>query len=97
MTIEETIKHYETLKLKIAELENEADALKPALLEAIPLNTKVESEYGTITTACRTTYKFTDRIGEMEDSLKEAKKMEIANGDAEEIPGTPYLVFKARK
>ena len=95
MTIEGTIKEYESLKLQIAELEKKADALKPAILSELELGTKIESDYGTLTVQSRSKWEFSDMVKSMEDRLKEQKKTEMASGEAVELPGAPYLVFKA--
>jgi len=94
MTIESTIKQYETLKIQIAKLEKEADALKPAILAEVTLGTKIESEYGTLTVQSRSQWEYSETVKSMEERLKAQKKEEMASGDAVEVPGAPYLVFK---
>ncbi len=95
MTIQDTIKQYEQLKLQIAKLEKEADALKPAILAEVALGTKIESEYGVLTVQSRSQWEYSDTVKSMEDRLKAQKKEEMADGTAVETPGAPYLVFKA--
>jgi hypothetical protein len=94
MTIESTIKQYETLKIQIAKLEKEADALKPAILAEVTLGTKIESEYGTLTVQSRSQWEYSETVKSMEERLKAQKKEEMASGEAVEVPGAPYLVFK---
>ena len=94
MTIQDTIKQYETLKIQIAKLEKEADLLKPAILAEVTLGTKIESEYGTLTVQSRSQWEYSETVKSMEERLKAQKKEEMASGDAVEVPGAPYLVFK---
>lgn len=97
MTIEETIKQYERLKMQIASLEREADMLKPAILHAIPVGTKVESEYGILSVSSRCKWEYSDIVKSMEDKLKKQQKQEKADGTAIEMPGEPYVVFTKTK
>jgi hypothetical protein len=97
MTIQDTIKQYETLKIQIAKLEKEADALKPAILAEVTLGTKIESEYGTLTVQSRSQWEYSETVKSMEERLKAQKKEEMASGEAVEVPGAPYLVFKEAK
>lgn len=95
--LQQTIKQYETLKLKIAELEREADALKPAIVQSVPLGTKIESEYGTLTISSRGKWEYSDIVKTMEDRLKQQQKQEKSDGTAIEVPGEPFVVFKASR
>lgn len=92
----DNLKKYATLRAKIEVLQNEESELKAQILEDLQKQKldKVVSDYGKFTVASRKSYKYSQKVIDLEEKVKIAKDKEVLKGIAKESI-TNYLVFKS--
>lgn len=92
------LKQYSDLRSKIAALETEESILKTKIVEEMATSgeEKVESDYGTFTMAHRKSWKYSSKVGDIEEKLKIQKFTEQEKGIAKSTE-TPYLIYKGVK
>ncbi len=75
---------YALLKAKIAELENQEDALRVKILEQMVENglEKMETAMGSFKKATLKKWTYTDKVTELNEEYKAEKAKEESNGDA---------------
>jgi len=86
---------YARLTAQKKDLEGRINALKVDILSEMTEAkvTKIKTDVGNFTKACKTTWKYTDKVKTLEDKLKVEKIKEQEKGDAT-ANLTEYLVFK---
>lgn len=90
------LQRYEEIKMAIADLEKEAEALKPDIVAIIPEGKNVETEYGVFSVQNRATWKFSADHKKMKDGLKELEEIEKSKGIAK-ATYNPILYYTAKK
>lgn len=90
---------YIEIKAKISELQEELDALKPYLLDALMDEPEQQSAYRgfNLTIQRRKSYTYSPAVAELEKTLKAAKEHERANGLAEVVKDQAILVLKTAR
>lgn len=75
---------YALLKAKLAELENQEDALRVKILEQMVENglEKMETAMGSFKKATLKKWTYTDKVAELEEEFKAQKAKEQSTGDA---------------
>lgn len=88
---------YEDIQIKIKELEERRDAIKPHLIQHIPEDSVVKTERGSFTIKRRNTWQYSDYLTSKEEELKKAQAEERQDGTAIEVPGNPYVEYRVNK
>lgn len=96
LTLEQlkSLKRYEEIKISIRELEEEGDALKALVLPLIPEDEEVQGQFGKFSIMKRPNWKYSPAVKTAEESLKELKAREQADGTAEKTD-MPVLYYKS--
>lgn len=81
----DTFQQYAKIKKQIKELTQQAKELEPELTESMleAGADKVKTEFGSFTIVVRKKYEYSDKVKELESSVKELKKVEEQSGIAE--------------
>jgi len=90
----ELLKKYAALRAKREALEAEEAEMKSLIVEDMQKNSldKIESEFGMFTVCVKTSYKYTDKVKELEEKVKLAKIKEEEQGKAK-ASETSYLRY----
>lgn len=96
MTAKTLFAKYAEIKLQLAELAKQEEAVKSAILAEFKTNAldKVETDFGKFTLARRESYSYSDKVTTMEEKVKLLKHKEQEKGIATVKNTTEYLVFK---
>lgn len=90
---------YAEIKKEIKMLESKLEEIQPEVMQSFIDNELEELElkgYGTFIVAKKRKYIYSPTVQHLEVDLKEQKKLEEQNGDADYVEN-PYLVFKGQK
>ena len=87
---------YETVKMQIKELEEEAKSLSSSILVILPRDKEIACESGKLYIQNRTVWKYSKEVEEKEDEVKNLKKEEQAKGIAA-AENIPTLYYRANK
>lgn len=87
---------YIEIKARISELQEELETLKAPLLYALMEEPEEKSHYKgfELSIQRRKTYTYSEKVQELEKVIKDAKKIERANGLAEVVKDQAILVLK---
>jgi len=101
MIIGPTLKRYATIKEKIKELEAELKTLAPEIIEEIKNEGEEEKfiedpKLGKFTVCYKTTWKYTEKVKELQEKVDLAKDKEQKQGKAKAIEST-YLLFTPKE
>lgn len=98
LTKEASLKEYASLKIKMGQMTERLDELKPLILaDMVEENLdKIPTSMGDFTLTKRKTWSYSDDVKLLDDGLKKAKAIEEADGTATFVE-TPILVFKENK
>ena len=95
--MKELLTQYAEIKAAIKELEDQAEAIKPQIIEQLEVGTKYDIGTAVIELARgRAAWKYSEDTKQMELSLKERQKEEQQTGVAVQVLGEPYLVCKVK-
>ena len=98
MESEALLKHYMEIKAEISRLEEELEALKPAVFDVVSdAGGKIEFMGQEFQTQYRKTWEYTQDIRHFEDELKELKRKSEAEGSAIIRKMSGFVVMKAAR
>lgn len=92
----ELFQRYEKIMNDIKVLEEERDQLKPLLIQHIPEDSVVQTEHGRFSLKRRSTWKYSVQLEDDMFLIKERQAEEKQEGIAKEIPGAPYVEYRAK-
>jgi hypothetical protein len=96
MTKKDALQQYAELKIQIAHLEKQAEALKPKVLTVVEKSGGEDTPLGRFTLSSRKTWKYSEKVTKLVEKVKVAQVEEQEKGIAE-CTISNSLVFNAAK